>query len=240
MDSAFPDLLVLCAEGAPMPFFNFLKSLDELLYQVMSWLIFYPFTFWRSVRHPLTMMSYAQGQLEKEEGKQFREALSPPIFLLLTVLLAHGVELAVIGNSALISSNQGLSAVINDDTSLVVLRLVSFALLPVLMGTIQLRLAGNSLDRDCLEAPFYAQCYLTSPFALIVSLVATFSNQALDAVGAAALAAEIVAAALYLAIQSIWLARATGRNLFVTLGASLGGLIFYLAALWVLGLMLAD
>ena len=39
-----------------MNFFQFLKSLDKLLYEVASWLVFYPVTMWRSARHPLAMM----------------------------------------------------------------------------------------------------------------------------------------------------------------------------------------
>lgn len=223
-----------------MPFFNFLKSLDELLYQIMSWLVFYPFTLWRSVRHPLEMMAYAQDQIRRENEKQFREALSPPIFLLLTVLLTHAIELAVIGDSQLISSNRGLSAIITDDTSLIVLRLVSFALLSALMATIQLRLSGQGLERDGLEAPFYAQCYLTSPFALIASLLATFSTHADRNVVLTALAAELVAALAYLTIQSIWLSRSTGRSMAIAILSALAGFLVYLGALLILALMLAS
>ena len=35
-----------------MNFFNLLQSLDELLYEVMSWLVFYPMTLWRVLVRP--------------------------------------------------------------------------------------------------------------------------------------------------------------------------------------------
>jgi len=40
-----------------MGFFTLLKSLDELLYEVMSWLVFYPVTLWRPLARPQAMMN---------------------------------------------------------------------------------------------------------------------------------------------------------------------------------------
>ena len=40
-----------------------LKSLEELLYELVSWLLFYPITMWRSVLKPLNMMRYADTEL---------------------------------------------------------------------------------------------------------------------------------------------------------------------------------
>ena len=47
-----------------MPFLIFLKSFEVLLYEVMSWLVFYPRTMWRAVRHPLQMMERAEDELK--------------------------------------------------------------------------------------------------------------------------------------------------------------------------------
>lgn len=33
-----------------MDFMKWLNSLDELLYEVMSWLVFFPLTLWRALR----------------------------------------------------------------------------------------------------------------------------------------------------------------------------------------------
>ena len=70
-----------------MTFFNILKSLDELLYELMTWLVFYPVTLWRSIRRPLSTMAYARAELERDHAEQFRQTLSPPVFLLVTIPL---------------------------------------------------------------------------------------------------------------------------------------------------------
>lgn len=46
-----------------MYFMKWLSSLDELLYEVISWLVFYPLTLWRTCTRPLGMMDYADAQL---------------------------------------------------------------------------------------------------------------------------------------------------------------------------------
>jgi hypothetical protein len=46
-----------------MDFLKLIQSLDELLYEIMSWLIFYPVTLWRTLTKPLTMMTYSEVEL---------------------------------------------------------------------------------------------------------------------------------------------------------------------------------
>ncbi|MGL1102727.1 hypothetical protein ACSTLM_00775, partial [Vibrio parahaemolyticus] len=61
-----------------MPFLIFLKSFEVLLYEIMTWLVFYPRTLWRSARHPLRMMERADTELKLAPAEQFRDVVSPP------------------------------------------------------------------------------------------------------------------------------------------------------------------
>ncbi|MEN3747726.1 hypothetical protein TPR58_11155 [Sphingomonas sp. HF-S3] len=153
-----------------MNFMQFLKSLDDLLYEVMSWVVFYPITFWGTLSRPWAMMDYADAQLELPEADQYGETLSPPLFLLLTLLLSHGIELTLVGESSLIASKHGLAALISDDTSLLMMRLLVFSIFPLIMAVRLVRRQHQGLTRDTLRQPFYAQCYLAGPFALMIGL----------------------------------------------------------------------
>ena len=82
----------VAAGGLRVPFLIFLKSFEVLLYEVMSWLVFYPRTMWRSIRHPLSLMERTEDELKLTPAEQFRDVVSPPIFLLLTVVAANGIE----------------------------------------------------------------------------------------------------------------------------------------------------
>ena len=42
-----------------MDFFKLLRSLDELLFEILTWIIYYPRTLWMVVRRPLRMIDYS-------------------------------------------------------------------------------------------------------------------------------------------------------------------------------------
>jgi hypothetical protein len=67
-------------------FMQWLRSLGDLLYEVMSWLIFFPVTLWRALTHPLRMMAYVDNELGQPAEEQFVDTLNPPLFLVLGFL----------------------------------------------------------------------------------------------------------------------------------------------------------
>lgn len=151
-----------------MNFFNLLQSLDELLYEVMSWLVFYPITLWRTLVRPLKMMDYSDGEQGDKPDQQYTDTLSPPLFLLLSLLILHGAEIALVGNDAMIASKVGLSAFVSSNTDLIILRIVTYSLFPVMMATRMVRAQKLQVNRDTLRAPFYSQCYVAAVLAIIL------------------------------------------------------------------------
>ena len=188
-----------------MNFFHFLKSLDDLLYEVVSWLAFYPVTLWRSLRRPIAMMHYAAKELERDDADRFGDALSPPIFLLLTVLVAHALELALVGESKLVTDTKGVAAVISDDTSLILLRLVAFSTFPLIFAVRSVRARGVLLTRRSLEPDFFSQCYVNAPFALLVSLAATAWQWPQEPVRTFAAVLTVLSTFAFLGIETVWL-----------------------------------
>lgn len=198
-----------------MTFFTFLKSLDELLYEVISWLIFWPRTFWRALSRPREMMTYADDELADKPAEQYKDTLRPPLFLLLTILLSHAIEVALIGVSPIIADTAGLAGLIDNDTNLVLLRVFLFASLPLILAVRMVRRSGKPVDRDTLRPPFYSQCYVAAPFALGMGLAGTFAQMHWTWAPLAALVAVAVSFAWYGALQIGWFKRhlreSTGR-----------------------------
>jgi hypothetical protein len=149
-------------------FFNLLQSLDELLYEVMSWLVFYPITLWRTLVRPLKMMDYSDLEQGDTQDQQYTDTLSPPLFLLLSLIIVHAAELALIGNDAVVTSKVGLSALVSTNTDLIMLRIVSYSLFAVMMATRLLRARKVELTRATLRAPFYSQCYVVALLAILL------------------------------------------------------------------------
>lgn len=206
-----------------MDFMKLLKSLDELLYELVSWLIFYPLTLWRSIRYPKAMMRYADLELSDEPAEQYTETLSPPLFLLLSLLIAHGAEL--------VWHHSGTEwvrpSLLQSDANLLMFRAVLFSIFPLLMSVQLLRHRKASLNRNTLRAPFYSQCYVAAPFALAVSFAGQIMLIETAVAFLGALLLFVSAIAWYLTIETRWfkadLGLSTGRALLTVLATFLAG-----------------
>lgn len=182
-----------------MDFMKLLKSLEELLYELISWFLFYPLTLWRIVRRPLHMLSYAERQLLEEEDRQFDDGLSPPILLLISLVVLHSLSQAVQPEQEHV-----LSGLLADDWNLLIFRAVIFSLFPLLFGLLQLKLNRARLTRTTFKPVFYSQCYATVPFVVLASLglQCVTANQVLLGwlIGGAGLV-------WYISVETLWLAR---------------------------------
>lgn len=190
-----------------MPFLVFLKSFEVLLFEIMSWIVFYPRTLWRAGRHPLSMMDRSEEELKLPAEQQFRDIISPPIFLLLTVVAAHAFEVAVVGNSPLIDNGIGLAALIQDNTSLILFRLIAFSSLPVIAGAFALGVMKRPLDRIALQPLFYAQCFVTTPVVLLCSIAETLTRLPQPAANIPAALLFAAASVFYIGVETVWFAR---------------------------------
>jgi len=160
-----------------MDFMRILQSLEEFLYEVMSWLVFYPRALWRTLRHPVAVAVYSERQLRQEREQRFSEMVGPPLMLILTVVIAHIIELSspagmatthsVIGRE-LFASEQGVIAT----RSLIYCLFALFGALGMLWKQ------RVRVDRETLRLPFYIHCYLLAPFALGLSTATTLAVNA--------------------------------------------------------------
>ena len=215
-----------------MPFLVFLKSFEVLLFEIMSWIIFYPRTLWRAGRHPLAMMDRSQEELKLPPEQQFKDIISPPIFLLLTVVAAHAVEVAVVGNSPLIDNGIGLAGLIQDNTSLILFRLIAFASLPVIAGAYALGVMKRPVDRVSLQPLFYAQCFVTTPVVLLCSIAETLTRLPQPAANIPAAILFAAASFFYIGVETVWFARESKRG-------TLAGFLWALSSFAMSALVLA-
>lgn len=154
-----------------MHFFQIIRSIEELLYEAVTWLIFYPVTLWRCLTRPQDVMRYTTEELQEDPDTRFSESISPPLFLMLSVLVAHVFELALgVKVEELESSGEFAKEIVTSEQNLLLFRSFVFALFPLVMATGVLRRKGLKLDRETLKGPFYRQCYFAGPYCLIVSI----------------------------------------------------------------------
>lgn len=189
-----------------MDFLKLIQSLDELLYEIMSWLIFYPVTLWRALTKPLKMMDYSEAELGDPADRQYSDTLSPPLFLLLTIALTHAAELSLVGQDQLVISRTGLSAFVSDDSSLILVRVAFFSIFPLIMAARMVRARHVKLDRVPLKPPFYSQCYVTAPFAMMMSGASILMRMGRIELEVAGLALLVFSLLWFGTLQILWFA----------------------------------
>jgi len=204
-----------------MDFMKIIESLDEALYTVMGWLIFYPLTLWRALVRPLHMMAYADREVSDRPEDQYDDAIRPPLFLFLTLLISHGIETFVAGRNPLLADRHGLAALVDSDLALLALRMVLFSLFALMMAVRALRRQGIRLTHGNLRRPFYGQCFTTAPFALLIGIATLTVGQRSAAVQDAGLVVLLVALTWYLGVQSLWFSKRLGMSLMAGLGQAM-------------------
>ena len=188
-----------------MDFLRIIKSIEELLYELITWLVFYPRTMWRIVRDPLAMARYSDEQQQLATDAQYADALSPPLLLMLTVLISHGVEVAA-GNQL-----EGTSAfakyMASSEQNLLIMRSVLASVYALIGATTLMRRKGQPITRAYLRVPFFSQCYITAPFMLAFSVGASVARVAPEDWKLAPLLLALASLGWYLATQAGWFAR---------------------------------
>lgn len=191
-----------------MDFMRMLRSLEELLYEVMTWLVFYPRTFFLTLVRPLKTLEYCRQQFHRTDDEQFDRSLSPPLFLLLSILLSHMLQL-VIGYDPLAQSRNPLAHA--SEQNLLVVRSLMFALFPLVFALHHVRVAKLQLSHATLRGPFFIECYPAAVYILLLQLGLTLLGAF---VGGHIVGAVLVTSATvwYIGVEAAWIGRSTPRG----------------------------
>lgn len=151
-----------------MDLMRLLRSLEEFLYELVGWLVFYPRTFWRILLHPGAIARYTRLELAQEENQQFNETISPVLMLVLSVVLAHALELAL---QMPLPPNQSPigQLLFGSEQGLLLTRSAVFSVfaLGAALGTLSQQ--GQAVTRVTLREPFSIQAFLICPFVVLFS-----------------------------------------------------------------------
>jgi hypothetical protein len=194
-----------------MNFMQLLKSLDDLLYEVMSWLVFFPLTLWRTLVSPLKMMEYAHSELHNHETQQFDETLSPPMLLLLALLVGHGMELwSGYQDNPIVANQSGMAELVGSDSALIALRMIIFSVVPLALAVSNVKARGDRLTRPRLKEPFYTQCYPGALYAIMVGVSGQLGRLPIPAAPFVELIGMVLTTLGYFGLEIVWFRRHLG------------------------------
>lgn len=202
-------------DGKSMDFLKILKSFEEFVYEALTWLILLPRTLLRILWSPARMTDYASGQLSSQSESRFSEAISPPLLLMLCVLLSHAIDLGI-RNSTHLADGSLAAVVLSSEQGLLLYRTISFGVWALAGAVYLLMRTGAAVNRETLRVPFYEQCYLVAPFALLLSC----SMSLLRVNGLAAVLLLLSTLLWFWLVQAAWLRRRSGFALWRSLVAA--------------------
>ena len=158
-----------------MDVMRLLRSLEEFLYELVGWLVFFPRTCWRVLVHPAGIARYTQQELAKPAEKQFEETISPVLMLILSVCLAHAVELVLRGKLEL-SNGPVEKMLFGTEEALLLTRCIVFCTFAFVASISLLQQQRLPVTRDTLREPFSIQAFLVAPFVLFCSAASLLSR----------------------------------------------------------------
>lgn len=167
-----------------MDIFKLSKSLDELIFDVMMWVIFYPYTLVRVLILPGKMIEYVAAELRKdpETESTFDRGLSPPLFLFLSIVIAWMLSPDIHGLLKVQSDTAIASAINSSSMSMLTYRLAMFCVFPFAGALIYEWRTPGGISRETFREPFFQQAYLCGPLAIVLSVATVVTTKFKDEV----------------------------------------------------------
>lgn len=186
-----------------MDFLKILKSFEDFVYEALIWLVLVPRTLLRIVLSPRRMAEYADRELASTDEERFGDAISPPLLLILCVFLAHLVDL-MLRTQVADTSGSLAGTLLASEQNLLLYRTIAFGVWALAGALIFLVGIRRPISRQSLRSPFYEQCYLVAPFALVLS-VAMSVEIASDGPSVPAALTVLAATFWFWGVQYVWI-----------------------------------
>lgn len=158
-----------------MDFYKLLQSAEELLFEVMMWVLLLPRTLWVVLTRPASLPAYIHKELREKDAQRFDDMISPPLSLFICVALGSLVEPQGGGDDRMLNAlGKWIESSYSND---LVASSVIYAMLPLAITAACMWAKGVPLRRENYREAFYVQAYLICPVAIAIAIATRFSGQ---------------------------------------------------------------
>lgn len=158
-----------------MDFYKLLQSAEELLFEVLMWVLLLPRTLWVVLTRPSSLPSYIYKELREKDGQRFDDAISPPLTLFICVALGSLAEPQQAGDEELLNALGRW--IVNNYSNNLIASAVVYALPPIAVTAATMLAKGVQLRRDNYREAFYVQAYLICPVVIAIAIATRFSGE---------------------------------------------------------------
>ncbi len=150
-----------------MDLFKVIQSIEDLLYQVATWIFLVPKTLIKVIISPSWAHQYVLEEFEKESSEQFEEYISPIIFLIVGAVLPVFIISALDQESSKIAIYKLLAPKIENKFYI---HAFMWAIGPLSFSYVHLREHKKPITRKTIKPFFYSQCFIITPIALLMCI----------------------------------------------------------------------
>jgi hypothetical protein len=144
-----------------MDIIKILQTLEEALYEVTTWLVLLPKTYFKVVIRPDWIQRYITIEWMKELPERFKNYLSPLLFWIFVVVLPYIFIFKIpLSKTAFL---RPLLASFPQDTNIIFTAII-LLIMPAVFSVMLLKVSGKPIDKETLKHVFYMQCYCCAPF----------------------------------------------------------------------------
>ncbi len=154
-----------------MDIFNFSKLVEQGVYDVMMWILFYPLSLLRTLLQPRKILAYVREQFGVAPEEAFANGMRPALFLFISICMVSFLSPMDNAEIAQYQRSDLGKMLMGSALPMLVFNTLIFSLLP-LTGAVMLDFLNfGRVTRNSLRLPFEQQCYISAPFALLVSIL---------------------------------------------------------------------
>lgn len=149
-----------------------LSSIEEALFEVVSWLLFWPKTFLVTFVFPQRVPAYVDGELAKEPANRYAAMMPPIAFLIVTQAVA--AVLNPDGITRMVTLRKVRDVLDGSIEALIALHALIALIVPLAVAAIAVRTDDAPLDRDTLQPRFLKQCYVYTVHVCMFNFTSAF------------------------------------------------------------------
>lgn len=148
-----------------------IKAVEELIFEISSWLLCYPKSLAKALAAPGWAVEYVRDEMSKDKAAAFDEYMSPALFYALSVALVvlPGIDVLEIafGNLLPVTSHRLL---LGSPDKIVLTAAVLSGACPLGFAWVANAAARVKISRGALRVPLQAQFLIAAPFVVLLSV----------------------------------------------------------------------
>jgi hypothetical protein len=149
-----------------MDFSAVVKQIEQFIFELLMWVIFYPYTLVRILLRPTPMLRYVSREIAADPDTAFGSAIRPPLFLFLCIAIGSIIAPIAPEQAKALASTEAGRFLTASWVNLLAFRTLGYSVFALAGALIFDLITPGEVTRNSLKLPFYQQCYVCGPFAL--------------------------------------------------------------------------